>query len=124
VLVPVQCEYYALEGVTQLVNTVKLVKDNLNPSLSIEGVLLTMADFRTNLTKEVIHEVRNYFKDKVYQTVIPRSVRLTEAPSFGKPVALYDKDSIGAQKYEALAREMLGLPAVQSNSAEATTAGQ
>jgi chromosome partitioning protein len=124
VLVPVQCEYYALEGVTQLVNTVKLVKDNLNPSLSIEGVLLTMADFRTNLTKEVIHEVRNYFKDKVYQTVIPRSVRLTEAPSFGKPVALYDKDSIGAQKYEALVREMLGLPAVQSESAEATTAGQ
>src|SRR3989338_3500577 len=110
VLIPVQCEYYALEGLTQLTNTVKLVKDNINQSLVIEGVLLTMADYRTNLTKEVIQEARNHFKDKVYQTVIPRNIRLTEAPSFGKPVALYDKDSLGAQKYEELCKEVLGMP--------------
>lgn len=109
VLVPVQCEYYALEGVSQLINTIKLVKDNLNPSLAIEGVLLTMADFRTNLTKEVVQEVRNHFQDKVYKTIIPRSIRLTEAPSYGKPVALYDKDSLGAKKYEDLAKEVLGI---------------
>jgi chromosome partitioning protein len=105
VIVPVQCEYYALEGLNKLHNTIRLVKENLNPSLVIEGVLLTMADFRTNLTKEVIQEARNHFKEKVYKTVIPRNVRLTEAPSFGKPIALYDKDSLGAQKYEELSRE-------------------
>lgn len=110
VLVPVQCEYYALEGLTQLTHTINLVKDNLNPNLVIEGVLLTMADFRTNLTKEVIQEARNYFKEKVYATVIPRNIRLTEAPSYGKPVALYDKDSLGAQKYEELSKEILGIP--------------
>jgi len=107
VLIPVQCEYYALEGLTQLTNTVRLVKDNLNPGLAIEGVLLTMADFRTNLTKEVIQETRNYFKDKVYTTVIPRNIRLTEAPGYGKPILLYDKDSLGAQKYEELSKEIL-----------------
>ncbi|MEI6631361.1 MAG: AAA family ATPase [bacterium] len=110
VLIPVQCEYYALEGLTQLDNTIRLVKDNLNPDLIIEGVLLTMADFRTNLTKEVVQEVRNHFKEKVYESVIPRSIRLTEAPSFGKPIALYDKESLGAQKYEELVKEMLGIP--------------
>jgi len=115
VIVPVQCEYYALEGLTQLHNTIRLVKENLNPSLVIEGVLLTMADFRTNLTKEVIQEARNHFKEKVYKTVIPRNVRLTEAPSFGKPIALYDKDSLGAQKYEELSREILGLPLQPDN---------
>lgn len=109
VIIPVQCEYYALEGLTQLHNTIRLVKENLNPSLSVEGVLLTMADFRTNLTKEVIQEARNHFKDKVYNTVIPRNIRLTEAPSFGKPIALYDRDSLGAQKYEELSKEILGL---------------
>ncbi len=108
VLVPVQCEYYALEGLTQLVSTIKLIKDNLNTALEIEGVLLTMADFRTNLTKEVVQEVRGYFKEKVYQTIIPRSIRLTEAPSFGKPIPLYDKESLGAKKYEELAQEMIG----------------
>lgn len=113
VIIPVQCEYYALEGLTQLHNTVRLVKENLNPTLSVEGVLLTMADFRTNLTKEVIQEARNHFKDKVYSTVIPRNIRLTEAPSFGKPIALYDKDSLGAQKYEELSKEILGLPVTQ-----------
>jgi len=109
VLIPVQCEYYALEGVSQLANTINLVKNNLNPGLAIEGVLLTMADFRTNLTKEVVAEVRNYFKEKVYKTVIPRSIRLSEAPSYGKPIVLYDEDSLGAQKYEELTREILGL---------------
>lgn len=109
VLIPVQCEYYALEGLTQLLNTIKLVKDNLNPNLEIEGMLLTMADFRTNLTKEIIQEARNYFKDKVYTTVIPRNIRLTEAPGFGQPIALYDKDSIGAKKYEELSQEILGI---------------
>lgn len=109
ILIPVQCEYYALEGLTQLVNTIELVKNNLNPGLAIEGVFLTMADYRTNLSKEVIQEVRNYFKDKVYETVIPRNIRLTEAPSFGKPVYLYDKDSVGAKKYAELTQEILGL---------------
>ena len=113
VLIPVQCEYYALEGLTQLVHTINLIKENLNPNLAIEGVLLTMADFRTNLTREIIQEARNYFKDKVYSTVIPRNIRLTEAPSFGQPIFLYDKDSMGAQKYSELAKEMLGLqPAI------------
>jgi len=110
VVIPVQCEYYALEGLTQLHNTIRLVKENLNPLLAIEGVLLTMADFRTNLTKEVIQEARNHFQDKVYNTVIPRNIRLTEAPSFGKPIALYDRNSLGAQKYEELSREILGVP--------------
>ena len=110
VIIPVQCEYYALEGLSQLHNTIKLVRDNINPNLTIEGVLLTMADFRTNLTKEVIQEVRKHFKDKVYHTVIPRNIRLTEAPSFGKPIFLYDKDSLGAQKYRELCQEILGLP--------------
>ncbi len=110
IIIPVQCEFYALEGLTQLANTIKLVKDNLNPNLTIEGVVLTMADYRTNLTKEVIQEARTYFKEKVYATVIPRNIRLTEAPSFGKPVVLYDKESIGAQKYEQLTKEILGIP--------------
>jgi chromosome partitioning protein len=116
VLIPVQCEYYALEGLSQLTNTIKLVKDNLNPNLGIEGLLLTMADYRTNLTKEVIQEARDYFKEKVYETVIPRNIRLTEAPSFGKPIALYDKDSLGAHKYEDLCKEILGIPVSVSPS--------
>ncbi|MCM8781492.1 MAG: AAA family ATPase [Candidatus Omnitrophica bacterium] len=118
VLIPVQCEYYALEGLSQLTHTIELVKDNLNPNLTIEGVLLTMADYRTNLSKEVIKEARNFFKEKVYQTVIPRNIRLTEAPSYGKPVALYDKTSLGALKYENLSREMLGLPIENKNLSE------
>ena len=118
VMITVQCEYYALEGLTQLSRTIELVKKNLNPNLTIEGVLLTMADYRTNLTKEVIQETRNYFKDKVYKTVIPRNIRLTEAPSFGKPIALYDKDSLGAQKYEELSKEILGIPISQETISE------
>jgi chromosome partitioning protein len=108
VIIPVQCEYYALEGLSQLMNTINLVKDNLNNALEIEGVLLAMADYRTNLTKEVIEEVKKFFGDKVYKTVIPRSIKLTEAPGFGKPIALYDKNSIGAQAYYNLAKEVLG----------------
>jgi len=109
VLIPVQCEYYALEGLSQLVNTINLVKENLNSSLSIEGVLLTMADFRTNLTSEVIKEVRSFFKGKVYETIIPRNIRLTEAPGFGKPIELYDKNSIGAHRYQEFMNELLGV---------------
>ena len=108
VIIPMQCEYYALEGLSQLARTMDLVKDNLNPALGIEGVLLTMADYRTNLTNEVINETRNYFKHKVYQTVIPRNIRLSEAPGFGKPILLYDRTSVGAQKYLELCQEILG----------------
>lgn len=108
VLIPIQCEYYALEGLGQLTNTINLVKENLNQRLEVEGVLMTMADFRTRLTQEVIDETRKFFKDKVYKTVIPRNIRLTEAPGFGKPVAMYDKDSIGAKKYFELSKEFLG----------------
>jgi len=108
VIIPIQCEYYALEGLSQLMNTVTLIRDNLNSELKVEGVLLTMADYRTKLTKEVIGEVQKFFGDKVYKTVIPRSIKLTEAPGFGKPIALYDKNSIGAQAYHNFAREVLG----------------
>lgn len=121
VLIPIQCEYYALEGLSQLVNTVNLVKENLNSSLQIEGVLLTMADYRTNLTNEVIAEARNFFKGKVYETVIPRNIKLTEAPGFGKPIAIYDKHSIGAQKYQEFANELLGVKKAQESTLEHNT---
>jgi chromosome partitioning protein len=107
ILVPIQCEFYALEGVSQLLNTIALVKDGLNPDLHIEGVLMTMADFRTNLTNEVINEIKNYFKEKVYKSIIPRNIRLSEAPSFGKPINFYDSASVGALKYKELAEEFL-----------------
>ncbi len=107
IIIPIQCEFYALEGVSQLLNTIKLIRDGLNPTIAIEGVLLTMADFRTNLTTEVINEIRSFFKHKVYNTIIPRNVRLSEAPSFGKPIALYDSYSIGAKKYDEFAKEFL-----------------
>jgi chromosome partitioning protein len=123
-LIPVQCEYFALEGLTQLMNTIKLVKNNLNPDLAIEGAILTMADFRTNLSREVIKEVKEHFNEKVFETVIPRSIRLSEAPSYGKPVVLYDKHNIGAVKYEELTREILGLPAKMSNSKMDISEGQ
>jgi chromosome partitioning protein len=108
IIIPIQCEFYALEGVSQLLHTINLIRDGLNPALTIEGVLLTMADFRTNLTTEVINEIKNYFKDKVYKTIIPRNVKLSEAPSFGKPILLYDSASIGAKKYNEFALELLG----------------
>lgn len=109
IIIPIQCEFYALEGVSQLVNTIGLIRDGLNSRLSIEGVLLTMADFRTNLTNEVIKEIKNYFKESVYNTIIPRNVRLSEAPSHGKPITEYDSSSVGAQKYRELAKEVLGV---------------
>ncbi len=109
VIIPIQCEYYALEGLSQLTKTLDLIRENLNPELEIEGVLMTLADYRTNLTKEVIDEVKNYFGKKVYTAVIPRTVKLTEAPGFGKPIALYAENSIGAKKYEEVAHEILGL---------------
>jgi len=108
VIIPVQCEYYALEGLSQLMNTISLIRDNLNSELKIEGVLLTMADYRTKLTKEVIGEVKKFFGEKVYTTVIPRSIKLTEAPGFGKPIVLYDKASIGAEAYHNVAKEVIG----------------
>ena len=107
VLIPIQCEYYALEGLSQLIKTINLVRDRLNPTLKIEGILLTMADYRTNLTREVIDEARSYFGDKIFKTIIPRSVRLGEAPSFGKPISVYDKHSAGAKRYEDLTKEIL-----------------
>ena len=106
-LIPVQCEYYALEGLSQLLNTVHLVQRSVNESLAIDGVLLTMYDARLNLSRQVATEAREYFGGKVFETVIPRNVRLAEAPSFGKPIILYDVASVGAQAYMGVARELL-----------------
>jgi chromosome partitioning protein len=108
VLIPIQCEFYALEGLSQLLNTVRIVQRNLNPRLQIEGVLLTMFDQRLNLSKQVADEAKEYFGGKVYDTVIPRNVRIAEAPSFGKPIVLYDILSLGAKSYLSLAREVIG----------------
>lgn len=107
VLVPIQCEYYALEGLSQLVNTIKLVQKHLNTELKIEGALLTMYDGRTNLSSQVVEEVKNYFGPKVYKTIIPRNVRLSEAPSHGQPIIYYDNRSKGAEVYKELAREVM-----------------
>ncbi|MFC7395114.1 ParA family protein [Scopulibacillus cellulosilyticus] len=107
VMIPVQCEYYALEGLSQLLNNVRLVQKHLNSHLQIEGVLLTMLDARTNLGLQVIEEVKKYFQDKVYQTIIPRNVRLGEAPSYGKPIIIYDPKSRGAEVYLELAKEVM-----------------
>ncbi|MDL2206890.1 AAA family ATPase [Eubacteriales bacterium OttesenSCG-928-N13] len=107
VLVPIQCEYYALEGVGQLMNTLNLIRKRLNPDLDIEGVVLTMLDGRTNLGIQVVQEVKKYFKDRVFATVIPRNVRLSEAPSYGLPIHLYDPRCQGALAYQALAAELI-----------------
>ena len=107
ILIPVQSEYYALEGLSQLLNTIQLVQKHFNPNLKIEGVLLTMLDARTNLGNEVVEEVKRFFKDKVYQTIIPRNVRLSEAPSHGMSIIDYDPSSRGAKEYMALAKEVL-----------------
>ena len=107
VIIPVQCEFYALEGLSQLLNTIRLVQKHLNHSLAIEGVLLTMLDARTNLGIQVIEEVKKYFQDRVYQSIIPRNVRLGEAPSHGKPIILYDPKSKGAEVYQELAKEVV-----------------
>lgn len=107
ILVPIQCEYYALEGLSQLTNTIKMVKKRLNPHLAMEGVLLTMFDARTNLSIQVVEEVKKFFGNKVYGTIIPRNVRLSEAPSFGQPIIEYDRNSRGAECYTDLADEVI-----------------
>ena len=107
VLIPLQCEYLALEGLSQLISAIRLIQDHLNPALRIEGVLLTMFDARLNLSQQVADEARKFFSDRVYKSVIPRNVRLSEAPSFGKPIVLYDPHSSGAESYRELAREVL-----------------
>jgi len=107
VLIPVQCEYFALEGLGQLLNTIKIVRQHMNPELEIEGVLLTMYDTRTRLSNQVAEEVKRYFDDRVFSSVISRNVRLAEAPSFGKPAILYDASSVGAKNYLSLAREII-----------------
>ncbi len=106
-LVPIQCEYYALEGVSQLLSTIRLIQKNLNPTLNVIGILLTMFDRRVNLSMQVAKEVRRYFKEKVFRTIIPRNIKLTEAPSFGKPIFLYDIRSPGAMSYLDLATEVI-----------------
>lgn len=108
VLIPIQCEYYALEGLGQLIKTIELVRDNLNESLYIEGILMTMADNRTNLTDQVVNEVKKHFPDKVYGSIIPRSIRMGEAPGFGKPIIFYDKNCTACKKYEEFFQELLG----------------
>ena len=107
VLVPIQCEYYALEGLSQLIHTVELVKERLNPVLEIEGVVFTMYDARTNLSLQVVENVKNNLDQSIYKTIIPRNVRLAEAPSYGLPITLYDKRSVGAESYRLLAEEVL-----------------
>jgi chromosome partitioning protein len=107
VLIPIQCEFYALEGVGQLVNTLSLVRKSLNRNLQVEGVIMSMYDSRTKLSAEVVDEVKKYFKDKVYKSMIPRNIRLAEAPSFGLPIMLYDEKCKGAEAYSELAKEFL-----------------
>ncbi|MEE0943845.1 MAG: AAA family ATPase [Clostridia bacterium] len=107
VIIPIQCEYYALEGLAQIVNTIKMIKERSNPSIKIEGILGTMYDKRTNLSEQVLTEVKKHFRDKVYKTYIPRNVRLSEAPSFGEPIIKYDITSTGAKAYFDLAREVM-----------------
>lgn len=107
VIVPIQCEYYALEGLSQLIHTVNLVKERLNPQLDIEGVVFTMYDSRTNLSTQVVENVKNHLNQKVYNTLIPRNIRLAEAPSYGKPINMYDPKSAGAEAYAALAAEVI-----------------
>lgn len=108
-IIPIQCEFYALEGLSQLMNTIKIVQQNLNKRLTLEGVLLTMFDGRTNLAIQVVDEVKKYFKEKVYKSIVPRNVRISEAPSHGKPVMVYDRRSRGAEVYRELAREVMGV---------------
>ena len=107
VIIPVQCEFFALEGIMQLLNSIMLAQKTLNPSLDIEGVLLTMLDNRTNLGLEVVQDIKSYFKERVYDTIIPRLVRLSEAPSHGKPIIAYDPKSRGAEAYINLAKEVI-----------------
>ena len=107
VLIPLQCEYYALEGLAQLLKTISLVQKKLNPTLFIEGVVLTMFDSRTNLSNQVMEEAISYFKEKVYKSIIPRNVKLSEAPSYGQPITIYEPGSVGAKSYMRLAEEVI-----------------
>ena len=106
-IIPIQCEYYALEGVSKLINTVELIQNRLNPNLTIEGILLTMADFRTKLTLQVIEEVRHFFKQKVFNVIVPRNVKLAEAPSFGKPISVYEPTCVGSISYLKVSQEII-----------------
>ncbi len=115
ILIPVQCEYFALEGLGQLINTINLVKKHLNKNLQIEGAVLTMYDSRTNLSNQVVKEVKRYFDDKVYKTVIPRNVKLSEAPSYGMPISIYDPKSKGARCYEKLSMEIIKNNTIRTN---------
>jgi chromosome partitioning protein len=107
VLVPIQCEFFALEGISQLIDTIDRIKSSLQPNLHIEGILLTMFDDRTNLARQVANDLKEFFEDEVFQTVIPRSIRLAEAPSFGQPILTYDPRSRGAESYIKLAKEII-----------------
>ncbi len=107
VIIPLQCEYYALEGLSQLLRIISMVQENLNRNLKIEGVVLTMYDSRTNLAQQVVHDVKDFFKDKVFESIIPRNVKLSEAPSFGKPIGMYDRNCIGSDRYASLAEEVM-----------------
>ena len=118
VLIPVQCEYYALEGLGQLLNTIELVRKHLNKNLYIEGALLTMYDIRTNLANQVVKEVKKFFQNKVYKTVIPRNVRVSEAPSYGMPITIYDPKSKGAKSYEKFTKEFLKLNELEQKARE------
>jgi chromosome partitioning protein len=120
ILIPLQCEYYALEGISQLLNTVHLLQRGLNEQLAIEGVVLTMYDARLNLSRQVAADAREYFGPKVFQTVVPRNIRLAEAPSFGKPILLYDVASVGAQAYMSIAKELIERPAREGDRAVPT----
>ncbi len=120
ILIPLQCEYYALEGLSQLINTVQMIQRGANTELAIDGVLLTMFDARLNLSRQVVNDAREYFGDRVFKTTIPRNVRLAEAPSFGKPIILYDIASVGAQAYMAVARELLARQARAGKGEDAT----
>lgn len=119
VIIPVQCEYYALEGLSQLMNTINLIKERLNPNLEIDGALLTMHDDRTNLSRQVIQEIQKYFADKVYKTIIPRNVRLSESPSYGKPIIYYDIKCRGAQNYLLFCDEVMKSAKIVVNSPDA-----
>jgi len=119
VLIPVQCEYYALEGLGQLINTINLVKKHLNKNLEIEGALLTMYDARTNLSNQVVKEVKKYFENKVYKTVIPRNVKLSEAPSYGMPICMYDTRSKGSKCYDKFVKELIKINDAKNNEEKA-----
>ena len=124
ILIPVQCEYYALEGLGQLINTINLVKKHLNKNIEIEGALLTMYDARTNLSNQVVKEVKRYFEDKVYKNVIPRNVKLSEAPSYRMPITLYDPRSKGAKSYEKFTREFLKINEEEQKAAKHMKKGE